>query len=63
MRVCVAVCVWGGGQTVIDAELFQAVDEMQWLLEDDKDGCRLLTIELEKRVGVVGHMRWISLTR
>ena len=48
---------------MIDAELFQAVDEMQWLLEDDKDGCRLLTIELEKRVGVVGHMRWISLTR
>jgi uncharacterized protein (DUF952 family) len=50
-------------QTVVDGELFQAIDEHTWGLEDEKGGARLLTLELEKSAGVVGHVRWLSLTR
>lgn len=50
-------------QTIVDAELFQAVEDHNWSLEDDKDGARLLTLELDKAAGVVGHVRWLSLTR
>lgn len=49
-------------QTVVDAELFQAVDDHSWAIEDHK-GARVLTLELDKAAGVVGHVRWLSLTR
>lgn len=48
---------------MVDGELFQAVEDMTWLLEDSKDGSRRLTVELEKQAGVAGQMRWLSLTR
>ena len=51
-----------GHETVVDAELFQPVDDHSWALEDDK-GARLLTLELDKAPGVAGHVRWLSLTR
>eukprot|EP01043_Picozoa_sp_COSAG02_P069025 COSAG02_NODE_11671_length_1676_cov_2.388079_1_plen_333_part_00 len=51
-----------GHETVVDAELFQPVDDHSWALEDDT-GARLLTLELDKTPGVAGHVRWLSLTR
>ncbi len=62
-RLLLRVETLGAGQeTVVDAELFQAVDDHRWALEDDK-GARLLTLELDKATGVAGHVRWLSLTR
>ena len=49
-------------QLIVDAELFQAIDDHSWALEDDK-GARVLTLELDKAAGVVGHVRWLSLSR
>ena len=50
-------------QTIVDGELFQEIADHNWTLEDGKGGARLLTIELEKAAGLVGQMRWLSLTR
>ena len=50
-------------QTIVDGELFQEIEDSSWALEDGKGGARLLTIELEKAAGLVGQMRWLSLTR
>ena len=51
-----------GKRMVVDGELFQAVTDHSWNLEDDT-GERLLTLELEKEIGVAGHVRWLMLTR